>query len=192
MLNEQMTLLYPIVAIFLLLTVFVLYVYYTSDRHYRIKLLLGPALLATCVFTVPFVGARLGYGWPAPLPASFQYVGHRTVVAGGEKRWIDVLLLSRKPLATDARLHRVRWTGQMERVLEEARRMREGPGGGDIVVSGPSGSARGSDGNPGYSAMRVLPRDQIQKVPPLAPRHPGGGQREERRTLPTAPQEYLT
>ena len=64
MLNEQMTLLYPLVAIFLLLAIFVLYVYYTSDRHYRIKLLLGPTLLAACVFTVPLVGARLGYGGP--------------------------------------------------------------------------------------------------------------------------------
>jgi len=190
MLNLQITLLYPIVAIFLLMTVFVLYVYYTSDRHYRIKLLLGPVLLAACVFTVPCVGARLGYGWPTPLPASFQYLAHRTVVAGGEKQWIDVLLLSRRPLGTNARLHRIPWTRKVEDVLEEANRMKEGPGGGEIVVTGPAGRSGTGGGNPEYSTTRVLPQDQTPKAAPPSLGNPRNGPREGPRTTPTNPLEF--
>ena len=190
MLNERMTLLYPIVTIFLLLAVFVIYVFYTCDRHYRIRLLLIPALLATCVFTVPFVGARLGYGWPAALPASFQYVAHRTVVVGGEKRWIDVLLLSRRPLATDTRLHRIPWTRKVEDVFEEADRMKGGDG-GEIVVTGPAGRSAARDSIPEYSMTRILPQDQIPKDAPRPPGNPHKGPREGPRTLPTDPFEFV-
>jgi hypothetical protein len=190
MLNEQLNLLYPLVAIFLATTVFVLYVYYSSARHYRLKLLLGPALLAACVFTVPTVGAKLGYGWPAPLPESFQYIAHRTVVVGGEKQWIDVMVLSRKPLRTDARLHRIRHTGKLEQVLEEAQRMKEGQGGGEIVVTGP-GSAGGSN-DAGYSASRVLPQDEFRKGAPPPRALPRDGLREAPRPPRTDRPDYLT
>ncbi|HEY5931142.1 MAG TPA: hypothetical protein VIU02_12595 [Burkholderiales bacterium] len=190
MLNEQITLLYPIVAIFLLLAVFVLYVYYTSDRHYRIKLLLGPTLLAACVFTVPFVGARLGYGWPTPLPASFQYFAHRTVVVGGEKQWIDVLLVSRKPLAADARLHRVPWTRKMEDVLEQANQMKEGPAGGEIVVNGPVGGSTARGSIPEYSMNRILPQDQMPKDAPRPSGGPRKGPQEGPKTQPTGPSKF--
>ena len=175
MLTEQLSLLYPVVAVLLLLVVLVLYVHYTTDRQYRIKLLLGPALLGACVFTAPWIGARLGYGWPTPLPSDFQYLAHRTVVMDGQKRWVDVLLLSRKPLDTQARLHRVRWTRELENVLEEAERMKEGPAGGEVRVTGP-GRAPGErdDRGGGHSAIRVLPSDRIPKdaVPPRGPATP--------------------
>lgn len=191
MLTEQMSLLYPIVAIFLLLMVFVLYVYYTSDRQYRIKLLLGPTLLVACVFTVPTVGARLGYGWPAPLPASFQYLAHRTVIIEGEKRWMDVLLISRKPLDMEARLHRIRWTKEMEDVLNQAERMKEGPGGGEIAVTGPTGGSTGRDGSTGHSVTRVLPQDRMPKHAPPTRIHPPGPPESDTPRLPSnAPRSF--
>jgi hypothetical protein len=176
MLREQFNLLSPVVGVLLLLMVLVLYVYYTTARHYRIKLLLGPALLAACVFAVPAVGARLGYGWPAPLPESFQYVGHRTVIAGGEKHWIDVMLVSRQQAGAEPRLHRVHWSRKMEEALERAERMKEGREGGDIVLSRPSRAkgAGGGDADAGYSARRVLPSDATPKGPLPAPGLPGG------------------
>lgn len=192
MLKEQLGLLYPLVAVLLATAVLVLYVHYTSARHYRIKLLLGPALLAASIFAVPSVGARLGYGWPAPLPASFQYIAHKTVVVEGEKRWIDVLVVSRKPLRPDARLHRIRWTPPLEKVLEQAQQMKEDPRGGEIVVNGPPGSASDSAGDPGYSAMRVLPQDRIRKGPPTPPPARAPELREEQRRAPAAARDYLT
>ena len=173
MLREQLSLLSPVVAILLLAVVFVLYVHYTSPRHFRIKLLLGPVLLAACAFAVPAIGARLGYGWPVDLPVSFQYLAHRTVVVGGEKRWIDVLLLSRKPLGRDARLQRIPWTPGVEKVLEQAEQMKEGPEGGEIVVEGrQAGKRSGPRGTaPEYSATRVLPQDEAPKGRP-APARP--------------------
>lgn len=175
MLTEQLSLLSPVVAVLLLLCVLVLYVHYTSDREYRIKLLLGPALLAACVFTAPSIGARLGYGWPAPLPPDFQYLAHRTVVMEGQKRWMDVLLLSRKPLDTQARLLRVRWTRELEGVMEEAQRLKEGPEGGEVRVTGPGRvPGGGDDRSGGHSAIRVLPADRMPKDGIPAPATPPG------------------
>lgn len=191
MLKEQLGLLYPLVAILLATAVLVLYVYYASPRHYRLKLLLGPALLAASVFAVPGVGARLGYAWPSPLPASFQYIAHKTVVVEGEKRWIDVFLVSRKPLRGDARVHRIRWTAPVEKVLDQAQQMKEDPGGGEIVVNGSREATPGGGDHPGYSAMRVLPQDRVHKGPPAQPRPPAAEPRQERRRGPAAP-DYLT
>ena len=173
MLTERLSLLSPVVAVLLLLCVLVLYVHYTSDRQYRIKLLLGPALLGACVLAVPSIGARLGYGWPTPLPADFQYLAHRTVVMEGQKRWMDVMLISRKPLDTQARLHRVRWTKELENVMEEAQRMKEGPEGGEVRVTGPGRARGGSDDQAGgHSAIRVLPADRMPKDAIPAPSRP--------------------
>ena len=183
MLKEQLSLLYPVLAILLALTVLVLYVYYTSPRQYRIKLLLGPALLAASIFAVPSVGARLGYGWPAPLPPSFQYLAHMTVVAGSEKRWIDVLLVARPAANGQPRLHRIRWSGEVEKVLEQAREMQADPHGGDVVVNGPAAIAPGGAGQPGYSTLRVLPQDRTRKGPP-APRPPAAPREEDQRRPP--------
>lgn len=163
MLTEQLDLLYPVVAVFLLVAVLVLYVHYTSDRQYRIKILLAPALLTACAFTVPLIGTRLGYGWPTPLPTSFQYLAHKTVVVDGEKRWMDVMLVSREPLDPRSRLHRVRWNRELEKVLEEAERMKEGRDGGDIVVTSPSREGGGGEREGGHSAIRVLPGDRMPK-----------------------------
>jgi hypothetical protein len=170
--SEQLALMYPMVAIFLVVAILVLYVHYTSPRHYRIKLLLGPLVLGACVLTVPLLGSRLGYGWPAPLPASFQYLAHKTVVVQGRKRWLDVLLISRKPLGREARLHRIPWTPELEKVMEDAQRQNEGRGGGDIVVSGPAAGGRGADAPSGYSITRILPSDRTPKTP-LVPPVPG-------------------
>jgi hypothetical protein len=175
--SEQLALMYPMVAIFLVAAVLMLYVYYTSPKQYRIKLLLGPLLLGACVVTVPLVGSKLGYGWPAPLPVSFQYLAHKTVVVQGRKRWVDVLLISRKPLRREARLHRIPWSPQVENVLEDAERQKEGRAGGEIVVTGPPGGASGGERGPGYSITRVLPADRTPKSPPqTAPE--GGGSKE--------------
>ncbi|HEX2543670.1 MAG TPA: hypothetical protein VHL79_02255 [Ramlibacter sp.] len=184
MLSEQFHLLFPAVAALLLLAVLVLYVFYTTARHFRLKLLLGPALLAACAVAVPAVGTRLGYGWPAELPESFQYIAHSTVVADGKKRWIDVMVISRRSGA-QARLHRVPWSSKMQEVLEHAERLKEGREGGDVVVSRPAntGNAAARDADPGYSAQRVLPRDTAPKRPAV-PQRPQQAPQDQAPTSP--------
>jgi hypothetical protein len=158
-----------VLGAFVLLTVFMLYVYYSTAKHYRIKLLLGPALLLACACAIPSVGTKLGYGWPAALPQSFEYVAHKAVVVEAEKRWIDVLVLSRRPFETDPRLHRVPWSQKMEEALDKAQAMKEGKEGGDIVMSANAGSSGSGDSYPDYVPRRVLPQEQSPKAP-LMPR----------------------
>ncbi len=190
MLTEQFRLLFPALAALLLLAVLVLYVHYTSDRRYRLKLLLAPALLAACAFAVPWIGTGLGYGWPAPLPASFQYLAHQTVVVHGQKRWVDVLLVAREPLERRARLHRIRWTREMEDLLRNAERMKDAPGGGQIAVTRPGeGTTRGDD--PGYSLRRILPRDQVHKLPPPTANPSPGAPAPDVPALPPRPPGLL-
>lgn len=186
MLQHQISLLYPLATCFVLMTVLVLYVFYTTDRHYRIKLLLGPALLVAAVFTVPSVGARLGYAWPVALPESFEYVAHKTVLDGIEKRWIDVLLQSREPYDPHARLHRIPWTQKAESLLEKAQRMKEGQEGGDILVTRRGARNGSSDAYPDHVPRRVLPRDEHPKSAP-EPIVPDGGLHEPPFNPPARP-----
>jgi hypothetical protein len=187
MLQHQIGLLQPLLTSCVLMTVLVLYVHYTTDRHYRIKLLLGPALLVACVLTVPAVGARLGYAWPASLPQSFEYMAHKTVLDGIEKRWIDVLLQSREPLEADSRLHRIPWSEKMESLLEQAQRMRESLEGGDILVTLQGSGTGSADDYPEYVPRRVLPRDAHPKSPPQPPVVPDSDLRESPFKPPTGP-----
>lgn len=186
MLREQLSLLAPLLSAFIVLSLLILYVHYSTDRLYRLKLVLGPALLLACVFSVPFVGVKLGYGWPAPLPQSFEYVAHKSVVIDSEKRWIDVLVLSRKPFKADSRLHRIPWTQKLEDSLEKAKEMKEGREGGEIVMNGQgaNGDQRG-DEYPDYIPKRVLPQEQRSK-PALVPRQ--GDESPER--SPNQPRDH--
>ena len=165
--RQQFTLLSPLFVVFGLLIALILYVFYSSDRHYRIKLLLGPALFVACTYAIPYVGSKLGYGWPAALPQSFEYMAHKAVVVGTEKRGIDVLVVSRQPFSTQPRLHRVPWTQKMEDALDKAQEMKEGKEGGDIVMNGAAGGARGGDSYPDYVPKRVLPQEQNPKGKPM-------------------------
>ena len=192
MLQQQFTLLAPMLGIFVLLTLFVLYVYYSTDRHYRIKLLLGPALLIACTCAVPSVGTLLGYGWPAALPRSFEYMAHKTVVVGAEKRWIDVLVLSRKPFSTDPRLHRIPWSQKMEDALDKAQAMKEGKEGGDIVMSSDAGESRSGDDYPDYVPRRVLPQEQSPKAALVPRESPDQEPREAPPMPPVKAPQYST
>ena len=185
MLNQQFILLSPVLGAFVLLMVFILYVYYSTDKHYRIKLLLGPALLVACACAIPSVGSKLGYGWPAALPQSFEYVAHKAVVEGDEKRWIDVLVLSRKPFGTDPRLHRIPWSQKMEDALDKAQAMKEGKEGGDIVMSGDAGGSGSGDSYPDYVPRRVLPQQQSPKAA-LMPRESPDQDPREAAPMPVA------
>jgi hypothetical protein len=169
MLQQQFALLLPVTTIFVLLGVLILYVHYSTARHYRIKLLLGPALLLACAGAFPYVGLNLGYAWPAALPESFEYMAHKPIIVDQHKRWIDVLLLSRKPFRTDPRLQRVPWSQAFEDALDQAQAMKEGREGGDIVMERGAANAQAGDSYPNYVPRRVLPQDQIPKAP-LQPR----------------------
>lgn len=166
MLQQQFTLLLPVTTIFVLLGMLVLYVHYSTPTHYRIKLLMGPALLLACAGAFAFVGLNLGYAWPGELPASFEYMAHKPIVVGQQKRWIDVLLQSREPLKADLRLHRVPWSQSFEQALDRAQAMKEGKEGGKIVMERGNGDAGGGDDYPNYIPRRVLPQDENPKVPP--------------------------
>ena len=192
MLRQQFLLLSPVLSIFLLLLVFILYVYYSTDKRYRLKLLLAPALLVACVLTIPYVGVQLGYGWPAPLPQSFEYMAHKTILVGTEKRWIDVLVSSRKPFLAEPRLHRIAWTENMETALDQAQQMKQGKEGGDIVMSGEGGQSLFGDRYPAYVPKRVLPREQAPKAPIAPRRAPEQAPREAPGTPQTEPRSLMT
>ena len=186
MLLHQFQLLSTLSAVLVLLAALVLYVYYSTDRHYRLKLLLGPALLGGCAVSFVVVGSRLGYAWPSALPESFEYMAHRAVVVDERKRWVDVLLVSLKPLQSSPRLHRVPWSQQIEDALEQAQSMREDRAGGQIVMEGQAGAAGRGDAYPEYVPKRVLPRQQNPKdevQPQPAPRH-GPAPRTQTARLP--------
>jgi hypothetical protein len=135
---------------------------YSTDQHYRLKLLLGPALLAACAGSFAVVGSALGYAWPAALPESFEYMAHRPVVVDQHKRWVDVLLVSRKPFESAPRLHRIPWSQAMEEALETAQAMKEGQAGGEIVMEAGGGPGHG-DSYPAYVPKRILPQQQRPK-----------------------------
>jgi hypothetical protein len=158
MIRWQLHLLWPLAAVLIGLAGFALYVFAHSDRLYRLKLLLIPAMLAVCAFSFTFFAARLGYGAPAPLPVHFEYLTHKVILEGPRKTWIDILAVSRKPLERDARLHRVPWSEKLENSLKLAREMRKT--GGDIELH------RGdNDDYPGYVPKRVMPQDVAPKDP---------------------------
>jgi hypothetical protein len=176
MFREQLWMLAPALSILVLLVVFMLYVHFSTARHYRIKLLLAPALLVASMSAAPYVGNKLGYGWPSALPLSFEYMAHRVLIVASEKRWIDVLVISRKPFRTDPRLHRLPWSQKLEDALDRAQTMKEGKEGGDIVMNADATAPRDGDDYPDYVPKRVLPQEQMPK-----PGYPGrlGPDREQ-------------
>jgi hypothetical protein len=178
MMQQQFALLSPLITIFVLLAVLILYVYYSTDKLYRIKLLLGPALLLACAGAFPYVGVKLGYGWPAALPESFEYMAHKAIVVSHEKRWLDVLVVSRKPYKADPRLHRVPWSQKFEDALDKAQAMKEGKEGGNIVMDSGGGESPVGDAYPDYVPKRVLPQQQNPKAKLLPRESPGQQPRE--------------
>jgi hypothetical protein len=169
----QLELLWPLVSTLLALAIFALYVFSHSDRHYRLKLVLIPGLLAVVVFSFTWIGDKMGYAHPGALPASFEYVAHKLILENNRKTWIDILVVSRKPLERDARLHRMPWTKALEDSLKRASRMQQ-EGGGRIEMDG-----RGNgDEYPEWMPRRVMPQDDMPKDPLpeqrdlLAPRGP--------------------
>ncbi len=165
-----------IAAIDLLLNLLMIFVVISA-------ILMGPALLLACAGAFPFVGLSLGYAWPTELPASFEYMAHKPIVVGQHKRWIDVLLLSRKPFKADPRLQRVPWSQAFEDALNQAQTMKEGKEGGEIVMEREAGDAAGGDGHPNHSPKRVLPQDQNLKAPLL----PGNTPERKLHDMPVDP-----
>lgn len=160
MIRWQLHLLWPLVATLLALAGFALYVFSHNDRLYRLKLLLIPALLPVLLFSFTWLGARLGYAYPAQLPPAFEYLTHKLILENDRKAWIDVLVVSRKPLERDARLHRMPWSKPLEEALRQARQMQQG--GGSIHLE--QGDA-GADDYPQWMPRRVLPQDAAPKDP---------------------------
>jgi hypothetical protein len=64
---------------------FTLHVYAHTDRLYRLKLVVIPALLAVAALSFIWFGAELGCGYPAGLPERFEYVTHRLVLENDRK-----------------------------------------------------------------------------------------------------------
>jgi len=157
MIRWQLGLFWPLVVAMLGLVAFTLYVFSHSERLYRLKLALIPALLGVAAFSFPWFGTRLGYAYPEGLPASFEYVAHRTIVQDRRKAWIDILVVSRKPLESDTRLHRVPWSRPLEEALKQAQRMQ--PGGGWIEMD----RAQREGDDPHWMPRRVLPQDVLPK-----------------------------
>lgn len=157
MIREQMLTLWPLVAVLLAVVALALYVLTHTERQYRLKLVLIPAVLAAAIGSAAVFGARLGYAFPSPLPEAFEYLSHKVILEGDEKRWIDILVVRRKPLDTGARLHREPWSQKLEDALKKARSMQAG--GGEIHVE------RDGDETGDLTPRRVLPEQVLPKTP---------------------------
>jgi hypothetical protein len=155
----QFQLLWPLAVTLFGMSAFALYVFVHTERLYRLKLLLIPAALVAAVFSFAWYGDRLGYGYPAGLPASFEYVAHRAVVEGHRKAWLDVMVVSRKPVEHSARLHRLPWSKPLEDALTQAQQMQRGGGRIELDLAGQG------DAYPSFQPRRVLPQDDAPKDP---------------------------
>jgi hypothetical protein len=164
--HQQLQLLWPLVAALLAISVFALYVFCHTDRNYRLKLLLMPALLLAAATSFTWLGQKLGYASPHELPASFEYVTHRLVLVGDRKSWLDILVVSRTPLERDARLHRVRWTKELEDALSAARQMQRQDEGWVEMQRDADGSTDAQRWKP----RRVLPQHAMPKPAPTEDR----------------------
>jgi hypothetical protein len=168
----QLNLLWPLLAALLTLGAFALYVFTHTARLYRLKLVLIPALMGTMAFSFPWLASRMGYGYPEGLPDRFEYVAHKLVLEKHRKAWIDVMVVSLKPLERDARLHRMPWSEALEKALKKAQQMQQG--GGEIRME-----RRGNtDEYPDWMPRRVVPGEAMPKDPPQSP---------PRRTMPNQP-----
>jgi hypothetical protein len=168
----QLQALWPLTVGMLAFAIFTLYVYVHCERHYRLKLVLLPALLVLVAVSYQWFGSRLGYGYPAAVPKSFEYIAHRLIVEDRRKVWIDVLLVNRAPLSRDPRLHRMQWSQQLETALRWAQQMQQS-GGGWIEMD----RIEGSDDEPHWLPRRVLPQFIVPKdaLPlPSLPQEPQG------------------
>jgi hypothetical protein len=154
----QIELLWPLVVALLAFVCFALYVFVHTDRFYRLKLLLIPALLAMSAFSFTWFGQQLGYAYPAGLPRSFEYVAHRLILVENQKTWLDILVVSRQPLERDSRLHRLPWSEKLEDALKKAHQMQKG--GGRVEMGRGDG-----DDYPQWVPRRVLPQDDAPKDP---------------------------
>jgi hypothetical protein len=154
----QLTLLWPLVATVLILSAFALYVFAHSERLYRLKLALIPAVLAAAVASFMWFGSRLGYAFPAGLPQSFEYIAHKVILVDNRKAWLDVLVVSRKPLERDARLHRMPWTKELEDALKGAQEIKKQGGQVDMEQGG-------GDEYPQWVPKRVQPQQEMPKDP---------------------------
>ncbi len=174
LLQYQMWLLAPLVLVLVLMMAFAIYVFYSSDRRYRLKLVLGPALILTAYFSFVLVGAHLGYAYPAKLPKKFLYLDHAVVMStdGTKKEWIDIFLISKDPWSDKTRLQRIPWSKNMEEAAKQAQSIRRGGGvasmerkDGKPSADEQSGSSDG-DEYPDYIPKRVMPQDVLPKEPP--------------------------
>ena len=154
----QIELLWPVIIGLLAFVGFALYVFIHTDRFYRLKLLLIPALLAMSAFSFTWFGQQLGYAYPEGLPRSFEYVAHRLILVDNRKAFVDILVVSRKPLERDARLHRMPWSQKLEDALKNAHQMQKG--GGRVEMGRGNG-----DAYPDWVPRRVLPQDDVPKDP---------------------------
>ena len=156
----QIELLWPLVVALLAFVCFALDVFVHTDRFYRLKLLLIPAVLATAAFSFTWFGQQLGYAYPEGLPRASEYVAHRVILVDNRKAWVDILVVSSQPLETvgDARLHRLPWSQKLEDALKHAH-----PG---LQKVGRVEMGRGNgDAYPDWVPRRVLPQDDVPKDP---------------------------
>jgi hypothetical protein len=174
MIRWQLELMWPLLVTLLLLSAFMLYVYTHSAKLYLLKVALIPALMGVMAFSFPYLASRMGYGYPEGLPESFEYVAHKLVIEEQRKAWIDVMVVSRKPLERDARLHRMPWSDALEKALKKAQQMQQ-HGGGEVRMERGQG-----DEYPNWMPRRVMPSEVMPKdglrpapgrptMPPSAP-----------------------
>ncbi|MDB5858760.1 MAG: hypothetical protein JWQ76_2449 [Ramlibacter sp.] len=165
MLNEQMGLLYPMVAVLLLMAVFVLYLYFTSDRHFPHQAAAGPGA-ARCLRVHRSrrrrqAGLCLADPSPRLVPVHRPQDGRRRGPEAPDRRAPAVATASRQGRA----LQRIPWTKQMESVPDQAGRMKEGP---RVARSSSTGraAAREAAAIPSTRRPASCPRTRPPKAPP--------------------------
>jgi hypothetical protein len=189
-LREQFFALWPLLSVYLFFIVLAVYVFYQTPRAFRLKLLLGPVLIAAGVFSFMFIKVTLGYGFPMPLPDKFEYVTHKVILnnSGTAKQWIDVVLVD-KLKSKDTRLHRIPYRKEMEEQMKKAQKMQR-EGGGSVQMEGrpnlraEKGPKGDGDEYPFYVPRKLQPQEAMPKSP-----HPGQGEQPEQDTAPQMEQQ---
>lgn len=174
----QLWLYAPLILVLVLMAALAVYVFYSTDRRFGLKFVLGPALLMTAYFSFVFATMHMGYAYPSKLPKKFQYLDHAVVLSDDstKKMWIDIFIISLDPWSKQSRLQRIPWSQKMEDAAKQAQQIRRGGGVATMErkkgEEGKGGQPSDGDEYPEYIPKRVLPGEVTPKSPPSLPGAP--------------------
>lgn len=161
--QELLTMLFPTIALLLIVVVVTAVVHFQVPRRYYLKWLLLPLALFGALFIPSEFNGLIGYPYPKDLPNSFKYLSYRTVIEHGKKQALEVWLIE----GNKTRLYKVPYVKQLEKQLQEADEMAQ-KGGLPSFNRQFRGSSR-SDGKNEFEIKESTPQDLLPPKDGVAP-----------------------